>query len=391
MFYKFALDLMMIQNDIVLPKKPEKELIFYEIVIKNGSNPIMRIPFKGGGTKNLKHKIELYDNDTEINKDRVSLSMSPHIARFDNSKRISFHACKVTKDVDNTEGPLINRIGYATHIEEGTSTSQDKAFFVLEKAHGSNKVVPEYFKDFTIITTCNKLKKVDEVALHESSYGSQYWLTQRRFYSTSHVTLSNSVHRENIQLLRDNFFKKYKKYKFSDLLNMLTTISVSVTKGRIKYKSDTMFGQNGVGADAGNVAIETSSVGDCEDFGHFYMRIFRLVVGTYKFFLKDVTSDIYQKCKQLEENYCCFNFICQVELERGLEFHSTMMIIPNNIRYPVISFEVTNPSKSYTLPDKEFHNWHTEHYFLVDNFFIARMNKVSIDKVVLSDLKFTNY
>lgn len=64
MFYKFAIDLSKLQDDQILPKKMEKDTIFYEIVIKSDSNAILRIPFDDNST--TPWKIELYDNDTEI-------------------------------------------------------------------------------------------------------------------------------------------------------------------------------------------------------------------------------------------------------------------------------------------------------------------------------------
>jgi hypothetical protein len=303
---------------------------------------------------------------------------------------VTFHAVKVTKDVDNKEGPIINRIGYETHIKESTSENQDLPFFCLP-AFNAAKSVPEFFRDFTVFEKTNKLKKIREMPLHEHSFGSQFWLTQRDFYSTSHVTLSDDVHRENIQILRDEFFDKYENYKFRSVLEMLIRMAKAVTKGRVKYKSDMMFAKSGVSTDAGNISIETSSKGDCEDFGHFYMRIFRTMVSIYKFLVKDTNSDLFQKCKILEDHYVCFNFICQVKLDHGLEFHSTMMFIPTSIKWPVISFEVTNPKKSYELPDNEYHYWHNEQYFLVDNYFISKINKVSIENIALNEVKFTNY
>ena len=385
MFYKFTIDLQRLLDGNVLPKTMENRVLFYEIVIKNGGNAILRIPFND---KDNEWKLELYDDDTEINTNRVQLSMMPHIARFDKSKELTFHAVKLIKDVDNEEGPLINRIGYETHIREGTSDIQDMPFFKLTE----KSKIPTYFKDFQIFDNVTPLKKVTELPLHDyGGFKSQYWLTQREFYSTSHVTLSDHVHVENLQLIRDGFYQKYKKYSFSSLLEFLQRLAKVVTKGRIKYRCDKKFAQTSVPTDAGNISIETSMNADCEDFSHFYMRIFRTVVSTYRFFIENKNSDIYSKCKQLEENYVAFNFICRVKQEHRYEFHCTMLLIPNTIKLPVISFEVTNTKKSYILPSVEYHDWHDENYFLVDNYFISKVNKISLEKISLNDLKFINY
>lgn len=387
MFYKFTLDLDKLQDDTILPKTREAGVLFYEIVVKNGEGKaLLRIPFRDQGDPG-EWKIELYDQDTEINPNRVQLSMHPHIARFDRDKPLTFHAAKVTEDVDAREGPHVDRIGYQTHVEEGSSEVQDLPFFCLKAAKSR---VPSFIKNFQVFTETKKMKKIDELPLHEYGFGSQYWLTQRNFYSTSHTTLADHVHRENIQVLRDKFFIPYKDYEFKSVLFMLIRLSKAVTKGRIKYKADRMFAKNGVSGDAGNVSIETSSRGDCEDMGHFYMRVIRTMIGVYKFFV-DEKSDLYKKCKILEDNYVCFNFICQVLLDHGPEFHSTMIIIPTSIKWPVLSFEVTNPRKSYELPCNEYHAWHKEQYFLVDNYFLSKINKTPIENIELGALKFMNY
>ena len=384
MFYKLTINLKLLQNDEILPKTIQDGILFYEIVIKNGCDVISRIPFKNED----KWKIELYDNETEIPSNRIIYSMTPNIIRFDESKCLTFHAIKIIHDVDSDgDEPLITRIGYETHIKESTSEIQDLPFFTLEK---SIKKIPVYFEDFKLFTNTEPLKQIVELPLHDKSFKSQYWLTQRAFYSTTHVTLSDNVHRENIQLIRD-FFEKYIKYEFTSILEMLIRFARVMTKNRIKYKVDTKFAQYLVSTDAGDIQIETSVFSDCEDHGHFYMRVFRTFSTVYKYFLTDENSDIFRKCNEFSENYIPFNFICQVKLNSGLEFHSTMMIIPVTIKYPTISFEVTNPKKSYMLPAKEFHEWHNEQYFLVDNYFICKILKVPLDKVSIHDLKCINY
>lgn len=385
MFYKLTINFKLLQNDEILPKTIENGILFYELVIKNGGDAILRIPFKN----EEKWKLEMYDNNTEINANRAPLSMLPHVVRFDNENDLTFHAVKVFHDVDDDDGPLIKRIGYQTHIKEGTSDIQDIAFFTMNLKLTPTSV-PIYMEDFKIFHNVDVFKPVVELPLHDRSFQSQFWLTQREFYSTSHVTLSNSVHRDNIQLIH-SFFEKYKKYTFNNLMELLIRFAKVLTNGRIKYKIDKKFAQFAVTSDAGDISIETTTRGDCEDFGHWYMRVFRTLSSIYKYFTDYKESDMFRKCKEFEENYIPFNFICQVKLKRGLEFHSTLMIIPITIKYPTISFEVTNPKKSYVLPNKEYLVWHNESYFLVDNYFISRVNNVPLDKVTIHDLKFINY
>lgn len=381
MFYKFTVDLQRLLDDNVLPEHKEESVIFYILVIKNGPDTLLRIPFDD---KDSEWKVELYDEKTEINVNRIQLSMHPHVSRFKSEHPVTLHAVKIVKDVDEDEGPIIDQIGYETHIKESTSDIQDLPFLTLSK-----KTKTPYFKEFATYET-NKLKIIDELPLHDYGFKSQYWLTQREFYSSSHVTQSNHVYRENLQILRDKFFDRYKDYKFTNLLDMLLKASSALVKKRLKYKPDKRFSQSLVSTDAGDKSIETTIFGDCEDLSFFYMRVFRMIANTYRFFTVK-GSDIFEKCKIFEEHYTCFSFICQVKQNSTLEFHCTLMIIPDNIKHNVISFEVTNPKKSYNLPSAEYHTWHNENYFLVDNYFISRVNKVSLEKIALSDLKFFNY
>jgi hypothetical protein len=386
MFYKFILNLKLIQNNEILPNTIEDNIIFYELVIKNGPDVILRIPF----LNEEKWKLEMYDTETVINTNRTVFSVFPNIVRFDRTKNITFHAVKVSRDLDSEEGPLIKRIGYETHIKESTSDIQDIAFFEMNPSAPPPASVPVYMEDFKLFKDVEKFKPVVEVPLHNRTFNTQYWLTQRTFYSSSHTTLSNNVHRENIELI-GVFCEKYKKYVFRDILELMILFAKVVTGGRIKYKVDKKFAEYSLTTDAGNVEIETSTRGDCEDMGHFYMRIFRTLIGVYKYFISDENSNIFSHCKVLEENYIPFNFICQVKLERGLEFHSTLIFIPVTVKSQTISFEVTNPKKSYILPNKEYFKWHNENYFLVDNYFLTRVTDVHLDKISVHDLKFINY
>ena len=245
-----------------------------------------------------------------------------------------------------------------------------------------------------------KLTPLDEVTLTKGGWGStRLWLTQRHFYGTTNVTSSDPIHRDNLERAINKFLIKYKNKKFSSLKDLLVEYGIMLKVGRIKYKPDTTFAENGVPGDAGDALIELTSKGDCEDFGHFYMRTIRMLANIYKFVLTDSASDLYQKCHVLEHEYMAFNYICRVLVNGAKEFHSTMMLIPRRATgaYPVISYEVTDTPKSYSLPDETFDRWHINHYFILDSLCIHRLNRttnpksVSIPKLNGENLFLYNY
>lgn len=385
MLLKFAINLRKLQDGVVLPRKMAADVIFYEVVIRSGSEPILRIPF----TDQTTWKVELYDSDSEICASRERLSMLPHVARYDASRPIRFHACKVIKDIDTEEGPIIDRLGFVTHITEDTSSCQDLPFLEF---FGTRPPRTPYLVGMGLFPDVPPLRKISELRLKERSSSSPLWYTQRAFHSRSHVTLNDFVHLENLELMYHAFFLRFRSHVFKKgLLDMLQTFAMVMIRNRIKYKPDESFARTGEPADAGDLCIERSSKGDCEDHGNMYMRLFRTLVSVFEYFVPDKESDLYKQCRTLADNYVCLQSICQVMLDGERQFHSTMLIVPKSDTLPVISFEVTNPKTSYVLPSATYSEWHMEHYFVVDNFCIARVDDIELGRVSIDDLDFFNY
>ena len=143
MFYKLTIDFQKMMDDIILPRDAEKNVLFYELVIKNDMNVIMRTPFIF--TDHL-WKIELYDEETHIDVDRLKLSMKPHIARFNKSSSIFFHVSKLIHDIDD-DNSVIRRIGYVTNIKEFTSEIQDIPVFELNETIDNDNIPYFYVID----------------------------------------------------------------------------------------------------------------------------------------------------------------------------------------------------------------------------------------------------
>jgi hypothetical protein len=399
--FVLSVDTKKVTNDRDLPSKPEKGLLFYEMVIahQDCTHPIIRAPFHPSrGTPTL--DIELWRHDITVpDKSVIDNNMSGLVARY-KSLPLEIHFYKVMGDVDEDDGPVMDRLAYKRHIREDTSDIQDITSFKITKEGIPESHTPSYLTRFYFVNNQGQeLVPLNEVKLTTKGWGAtQLWLTQRNFYGTTSVTSSNSIHRENLECAINKFLKKYKNKTFRSIKDLLVEYGVVLKVGRIKYESDTVFAENGVPGDAGDTLIELSSKGDCEDFGHFYMRTIRMLTRIYKFVL-DPTSDLYKKCHVLETEYLAYNYICRVLVMGSKEFHSTMLLIPRTAtdNNSVISFEVTDPEKSYTLPDTEFDKWHLEHYFLLDSISIHRLNRTTtplsppLDKVNGENLFLYNY
>ena len=399
--FKLRINLKKIANGIDIPKDAEDGLHFYELVVteKDYCHPVTRIPFHPEVDDEV--TIELWDKNVEIPTDRaIGGSMKGTVARFDEYP-LEFHFYKVMTDKsEEIYDKRLERIGYKRHIKEGTSSIQDVASFSIKDDKDKTPERVNYIVEFIREPTdkFNDLKIIDEAVLDKDEWGSPNWLTQREFYGSSGVTLSNFVHRENLEVAIKKFLVRYKDKKFGSMRDMLVEFGKVMRTGRIRYEPDKAFAESAISSDAGDALMEMTTKGDCEDFGHFYMRNLRMLCKIYKYILDD-TSDLYDKCKTLAEEYVAFNYICRVVLSHGLEFHSTMLIVPFTADNPVISFEITDVDKSYTLPSKEFEKWHRDHYFILEPICIHRLNRkgkkeyrsVPVKELTISKLLLYNY
>lgn len=396
--FKLKINTKKVANGHDLPKTPEPGLMFYEMVITQHdfAHPVIRVAFKDGPDID----VELYRHDVEVPETTITdNSMAGTVARYE-SLPLEIHFYKVMEDLDEEDGPKLDGLVYKRHIYEGTSAVQDVASFRIDKEGDVQRMrTPKYITKFTFVAKeeLNELKAIDEVPITRKSGERRMWLTQRQFYSTTNVTMSNPVHKENLTRAVRLFLQKNQHVKYDTLLSALIDFGNALVIGRIKYEHDTPFAETGISGDAGDALIELTSKGDCEDFGHFYMRMFRMLSSIYKFVIPD-TCDLYQKCRQLEEQYIPYNMICRVLVRGRKDFHSTLLVVPRTKANPVISYEVTDPEKSYTLPNKSYNKWHIDHYFLLDHLGIHRLNREKgeyesgpIDQLTVGKMLIYNY
>lgn len=350
----------------------DESIIFFDLVLTQNSKPILKT------NKNF-NKVFLFDKDNEIPSEMMKLSMSPTVARYDSKQPISFHIYKVKKTT-------AIKLGYKRHIEANTSKDQNVAEFVA-KTPSELKKAP-FIYNVEITKSDNKFIKVNALTLNETLFASDMWLTQREFYSTSHLTVTNEIQAMDYNIIWQ-FIEENKNKKFKDVLAVLIAFGSSVLDKVFQYENDMDFKRNKKLGDAGDVAVELSGEGDCEDFSHFYMRNFRLLA-TSPFDVGD--GDLKKRLQELRDNYIPFSFICEVDIGT-IQFHSTMLILSKSNQLSNISFEVTCPSKSYNLDSEysEFDDWHENNYFLLDNYWYTRFDKEHSPRSKFGEFKFINY
>jgi hypothetical protein len=298
---------------------------------------------------------------------------------FNDTEDVVFFVNKVLWNRD------LNRCGYLHHIDEGGDSSTQNIVIAHIEIRNKSFISHDKYIENIESTQTPKLHEINEEVL--SSVEGIRWKTQRNFYKTCSVTDNDMVHRENIERVV-TFLKTYRG-PANDVIHFVREWGKFVSKGRFNYQHDTSFTRSGSGSDQGNSCIELSTIGDCEDFSHFYRRAFvtlfscgKLIPGV------DIAS-----LNTLIEHYTPFVFICRVKLGGQLPFHSTMILMSSSPEHKTISFEVTSPAKSYYIDDKDYKSWHVASYLLLEHMFLVPVTNDSLQKVKLQDLveKATNY
>jgi hypothetical protein len=191
---------------------------------------------------------------------------------------------------------------------------------------------------------------------------------------------------KNLTKIVIGFLEKYQKTDFANSLEMIVKFG-EVVCADIRYKNDTEMCDPFKFIDRGDAHIEFSHHGDCEDFAHYYMRMFRLLMDCYDKVLANKTK-LYALISYIKDNYVPLIYICKIVQDGIPDYHATMIMVRNNTGVKNISFEVTNPSKSVVIhaKDSTFYDWHTEHYFAVDNFFISRLGTKKLHDITFQTL-----
>jgi len=358
-------------------------VIAYDLVVRQGCDHLVKYLF----TKMSKpFDIALFDSQSEIDKKFFKFSNRPNVARFESNEPIYFFINKIVKDKES------GIVGYRRRIGNHSSPPEEPVY-VISPQYPNQATEHVAFK-VTRVARSAVYKPISNFSLYQNDISSPIWYTQVAFYGTSHVSATNGIQMMDLEVILDTYANNGKKNPES-VTEMLVDFGLIVTHDlRLAYKSDKDFSTPKRYNDRGDNRLEISHFGDCEDFAHFYMRIFRLMMWSYGL-LYNRSDKLYKMWETFAENYIPMVYICEVILGTNKEYHSTMLMIPRTEKYPVISFEVTNPKKSIELTSnekiEEFNKWHLEHYFLMDNYFAYRIkeppHKITVQKILHGDLR----
>jgi hypothetical protein len=365
----------------VLPRwrEGDPEVLAYDLVFRQGDLDLLKIPF----TKSTgKLTAILFDRGSAIPPHLFRHSSRPIVARYEEeSEVIKIFIYKIRRDEKH-------RVGYERRIGP-RSSQQDTPALLIHPLYPSQATTHTGFR-VKALTPVGPLRPVGTVHLYKGDPSSPVWYTQAAFYRTCHVSSNNAVQAMDLRAILENYALTAEPT--TDILTMLVEFANVVSDGFV-YREDVEWVRPTTGGDYGDARLEISRFGDCEDFAHFYMRIFRLMMACYGLVFRP-SDPMFTLWRTFADNYVPLVYICRVQLGRSVEYHSTMLMVPHRAAAAKpISFEVTNPQKSVVLDSpasvEEFYSWHPESYFLVDNYFIARIegpvHELTVDKLVEED------
>lgn len=383
---KVKVDARKLFNGKILPgwTVADKGVIAYDLVVRQGCDHLVKYLF----TKMTKpFDIALFDPQSAIEKKFFKFSNRPNVARFESdTEPIYFFINKIVKDEKT------GVVGYRRRIGKHSSPP-DEPVFVISPQYPNQATGHVAFK-VSRVARAALYKPISNFSLYQDVGSSPIWYTQVAFYGTSHVSATNGIQMMDLEAILYEYGNNGKKAPNS-MMELLVDFGIIVSHDlRLAYKSDKDFSTPKRFNDRGDNQLEITHFGDCEDFAHFYMRIFRLMMWSYGL-LYNPSDRLFKMWEEFAENYVPVVYICEVMLSTKKEYHSTMLMIPRTESHPVISFEVTNPKKSITLstPEaiEEFNEWHLEHYFLIDNYFAYRIknkvHKLTVQKMLQGDLR----
>ena len=366
----------------LLPVSRDKEhdgVLFYNVVVRQKCRDILRVPF----VLETKRILGLHFYKPNVSIPNKFVGMFNHVRLISDDDPLEFHIYKFSRR--GRELGMERMIGsYSTSQDDVVYTIDLKTTQPISNSFLSGSWAPASKKDIFKFINC-----LDIYADHPSS--SPIWRTQRDFYSRMHDSMNMELQRLNcektVKFLEDN-------KSFDSLLDFV--VQWGKTMKPCKYVPDTLWFDKHNSDDKGDAAIESTKAGDCEDFAHYYCRMFYLLI-----YLADCVPNINRPTKQycnLLKNYLPFVYICRIKQQNGsYDYHSTMLIIPRQRlpSNPVISFEVTNNDDHFIIKKgSKFFEWHVEHYFLVDRYHIARFEKNDdLTKLNIDELytRFFNY
>lgn len=353
----------------ILPKslkEEDKHVKFYYLVFRQANRDVIRIPF----FRQYKEiTFYLFKTNQKIPPKLLTKSLFERL--YNDTDDVFVHVYKFMSFGDSVLG--------MDRIKGKNSSSQDVSVLKINV-----KTKKNINSDFIRCTWLPELKSnvfepVNSLDIYENNPESPAWKTQRNFYSLLHKSYNMELHRLNCEKTV-SFLKSFSNHNFANILDFVTKWSEFMMP--CDYVPDTNWFDNRQLDDKGDAAIESTKKGDCEDFAHYFTRMFYVLIEIFEYIITKNNSS-YKICNILKTNYKPFVYICRVKIygknnEINFDYHSTMLLLPiKKLRFnPVISFEATNPNSHCIVGKKsDFYDWHIEHYFMVDKNHICRFDK----------------
>jgi hypothetical protein len=364
----------------------DKDVIGYDLVVRQGCDDLAKIPF----TKMSNNfEIALFDSDTEIPTNLLKYSSKPNVARFEDDNEVLLVFIYKIRKKDGI-------VGYERRMDE--FGKQDIPVYMINPQYPNQATAHVAFKA-VVLSKSTKYVPMTKLKLYKGVKSSPVWLTQSAFYGTCHVSASNGIQLMDLEFLLSDYEKNADRNP-RDLESMLVEFGKMVTSElKLIYRNDTQTERPNVFTDSGDSMLEISHFGDCEDFAHFYMRMFRLAMWTYGLNFTP-SQKLFQLWEKFAESYVPMGLICKVATNGKIEYHSTLVMVPQDRSVPFISFEVTNPDLTITLDNnpeniKKYKSFHLEDYFLVDNYFVYRIeepvHEITIQSMLQNPDRLRNY
>lgn len=324
-------------------------VMFYEcFVVNNKTDKICAVPFK----RNVKFKI--------YNFDEYVPDVNNHVFRSqEDLGRVSIYIQKVTFIVnhDNVE------VGIRTHISP--NDIDDSSFLTFDYGHGNDK---EFItSDNITILTYFPEKKTDPNTRYCVGNG-QTWVLNRSFYTRSHFY---DYRREDIY---ENIYTilKNNRHQTMNIVDFVYEIN-SIFHDKLIYEPDTDFLNGKIYNDINDVNVLRSVVGDCEDFAFMFAACLHYLFMTFKFILKD-TDPMYTFVSDIAARYIPNILICRIDNGgEKLEFHATLLLVPNVESLDPVIFEVTRPEVCGLFDkDTALYERYVKFHFLINHLSISK-------------------
>lgn len=397
--FEFRLDFQALVGHYVESKK-DRNTLFYELVIKNGSSVIARIPFN-----HVFHDfhVKVYDFKDKIPFENInyqycfrSVTKLDKVEFFINKvvylEKDDYEQIQVPKCLEQLYDPneydsitkimnLINinnhKIGYIRHLIEDQEEIYEKK--LLSWSYGS-KVNTNYFSLFRykpiMQQTDFKTKFYIGQPPNKKKY---YWVLNRDFYSLSNVTINNMEQQRIYTLIIKLIYNSYKVKNANTSANANDFIVYfhKILSEDIVYRSDFEFTNTTKVTDHNDTSILTSVAGDCEDMTHYYLRCFYVLFTTYKLQLQS-NDKLYHIIEFIEKNYKPQALICQILLKTGLDVHCTVILMPLTNQVTPQIFESTNPYVTdvyFESPGSKAYRKYKAFHLLIDRFYLREIEQ----------------